>query len=78
MAEEDVLGLERAELGAGLVVADVEEIAVHHVLEAGGVDAVATVICPARNVLGGGRPGDTSGGGSIVCSGRGSRQWTRR
>ena len=51
MAEEDVLGLERAELGAGLVVADTKEVFVHHVLEAGNEVAIAIVVGPAHTLL---------------------------
>ena len=46
-------------------------------LEAGDEVAVAIVVGPALMLLEGGHPGDASGGGSILRSGSGPRQWPR-
>ena len=74
--EEDVPGLERAELGAGLVIADAEEVIVCHVLEAGNKVAVTIVVDPAATLPKGSHPGGAGGGSSIVRSGSGPRQRT--
>ena len=63
-------------VGAGLVVADQEEVVVSHALEAGDEVAVVIVVNLTLALLKGGRPGDTPGGGSIVCSDSGPRQQT--
>ena len=78
VAEEGVLGLERAELGDGLVVADTKEVVAPHALEAGDEVAVAIVVGFARTLLNGGRPGSVGRGDGIVSSGSGPRQWTHR
>jgi hypothetical protein len=78
VVEEDVLGLERAELGAGLVVADPKEVTVHYVLKAGDEVAVTIVVGPVRTLLKGGRLGGFVRGDSIVPSSSGPRQRTCR
>ena len=76
VAEEDVLGLERGKLGAGLVVADAKEIVVRHARKAGDEGTVVIVVVPTCTILKGGRLGGVSRGGSIVLSGSRRRKWT--
>ena len=71
VTEEDILWLERAELGAGLVVANAKEVVVRHAPKAGDEVAVVIVVGPSRMLLKGGHPRGVDRGGSIVRSGSG-------